>query len=230
MRRRQVTREWNRSTVKQTSRLRGVRHGRRWFRWVGVAGLLLFAFLMGRGFNQSGEDSVAVEVISTDLDIGGASRAGETVAEVLSGQVLSIPVGDAIVLEQEADQEADIAQDIRDVSVASDAQVVQLAPIKDFRGVASASSQYSDEGFQHIIVATLPNPPVGYFYEGWLIRSKPFDFFSTGRFIQQADDLKWYLLWQGSEDKGDYRKVVITLEPEDGDAAPAEHVMEGVLD
>lgn len=81
-----------------------------------------------------------------------------------------------------------------------------------------------------MIVATLPDPPVGYFYEGWLIRSKPFDFFSTGQLIQHADDLKWYLLWEDAEDKTDYKKVVVTLEPNDGNAAPADHVLEGLLD
>lgn len=228
MRRRRVTREWNRSTVKRTSGVRGVRRGRRWPRYVGIAAVLLFVFLLGRGFNSNDASSEIVDVQESRLDIGG-SVVDSTVSDVLSGSVLSIPVDDAIVLDEEVTEEANIAQDTTAVEVANDASEIALTAIGDFRGSATASSQFSEVGFQHVVVATLPDPPVGYYYEGWLIRSKPFDFFSTGRLIQHADDLKWYLVWEDTEDKRDYRKVVVTLEPDDGNIAPADHVLEGVF-
>ena len=79
------------------------------------------------------------------------------------------------------------------------------------------------------MIGTLPDPPEGYFYEGWLVRSRPFDFFSTGEFIQHVDDLKWYLVYESDDDKRDYNKVIVTLEPSNNDPAPAEHVLEGVF-
>lgn len=229
MRRRRVTREWNRSTVKRASSVRGVRRGSKWPRYAGIAAILLFVFLLGRGFGGDDAASDIVDIQEATLDIGGSSGFDSTVSDVLSGNVLSIPVDEAIVLDEEVVDEANIAQDTTDVTVADDAAEILLAPMNDFRGSATASSQFSDTGFQHVIVATLPDPPVGYYYEGWLIRSKPFDFFSTGRLIQHADDLKWYLVWEQSEDNRDYRKVVVTLEPDDGNPAPAEHVLEGVF-
>ena len=43
------------------------------------------------------------------------------------------------------------------------------------------------------------------------------------------DDLKWYLVYESEDDRRDYNKVIVTLEPNDNDLAPAEHVLEGVF-
>jgi len=160
------------------------------------------------------------------LDIGGTS-AGDTVSDVLSGSVLSIPLDNAIVLDSLVDFEANIAQDTTAIAVDEGASEVGLVGVGGTHGSGTASVQFVEGVYQHVVVASLPDPPVGYFYEGWLIRSKPFDFFSTGVLIQHADDLKWYLLYEADEDQRDYRKVVITIEPEDQDPAPADHVLEG---
>lgn len=224
-----MTREWNRSTVKRTSGVRGVRRGSIWPRLIGFSALLLVAFFVGRGFSK---DTYLTDVSDTEnpvLDVGGSKTYDTTVSEVLSGHVLSIPVDNAIVLDETVVDEANIAQDTTEISVLSDALEVSLTAVGSFRGTAVASSQFSEGTFQHLIVATLPDVPVGYYYEGWLIRSKPFDFISTGKLIQHADDLKWYLLFEGTEDKRDYKKVVITLESDDGNRAPADHVLEGLF-
>ncbi|PIR47657.1 hypothetical protein COV06_02475 [Candidatus Uhrbacteria bacterium CG10_big_fil_rev_8_21_14_0_10_50_16] len=230
MRRGRVTREWNRSTAKRTSRVRGVRRGSVWPRIFGFSALLLVAFFVGRGFNKEEVLTNADEVNNPKLDVGGSTGSDTTVSDILSGHVLSIPVDDAIVLDETVINEANIAQDTTDISVAANAVEINLAAIGSFHGTAAASSQFADGAFQHVIVATLPDLPVGYYYEGWLIRSKPFNFVSTGKFIQHADDLKWYLLFESPEDRLDYKKVVITLEPDDGNIAPADHVMEGVFE
>jgi hypothetical protein len=225
MRKYKATREWGRGTMHRSSVPKN-RSRRKWPKYVGIVVILGAVFLLGRnlGVKNSAEISLPAEV---QLDIGGTSAAEDTVKDVLSGAVLSIPLGDAIVLDQEIEDEASIAQDTTAVAVDDEAIQIALTPVGGTHGSGTASVQFVDGAYQHVVLATLPDPPVGYFYEGWLLRSKPFDFFSTGKMIQHADDLKWYLLYEGSEDQRDYRKVVITLEPDDQDPAPADHVLEG---
>ena len=226
MRRRRVTREWRRGSVESTRKKGGISR----YKVLGFIILLVAAFFVGRGFkggDTAPEEPVASECYS--LDVGGGLSGDNPVSEVLSGNVLSIPVADPIVLDENVVDEADIAQDTTTVEVSKTARETALTPVNDTHGTGTATSELVSGTFQHLIVATLPDPPEGYFYEGWLIRSKPFDFFSTGRLIQHADDLKWYLVWTDVEDRRDYNKVIVTLEEDDGDEAPADHVLEGVF-
>ena len=65
------------------------------------------------------------------------------------------------------------------------------------------------------------------FYEGWLVRQSPFDFFSTGEMI--TNDLGEFVLeWAGMyDDILSYNNLVITREARDNNPAPSEHVAEG---
>lgn len=226
---RRATREWSKSTGR-SSGLKGARRSSRWKRVMAFGGLLLVVFLIGRSFGKDAEPT-AVEDELPILDVGGeATYQPGTVEDILSGTTVTVPLNDPIVLDESAAAEADIAQDTTQVTVDGAALETVLLGIGDFHGSGTASSQFVDGKFQHVIVASLPSPPEGYAYEGWLIRSKPFDFFSTGRLIQHADDLKWYLLLELAEDRRDYKKVVVTLEPSDANPAPADHVLEGVFE
>jgi hypothetical protein len=62
------------------------------------------------------------------------------------------------------------------------------------------------------------------FYEGWLVRPEPFDFVSTGVVTKEGDNyVNRYLT---EVDLSTYTKYVLTIEPDDGDPRPAEHVVE----
>jgi len=79
--------------------------------------------------------------------------------------------------------------------------------------------------FYHKVEATgLPALEKGFFYEGWLVGEA--GFFSTGRMAVFPDGTG-ILYYKALEDKSDFSSVLITLEPEDGDPAPAAHVIEG---
>ncbi len=218
---RRPTTEWGRRFPREPRSSRG-------FWKVGlVLILLLGVFFLGRALNFGKR----IDVVDTDqeggtLDTGGSPT--QPIEEVLSGNVLSIPLNNPIVLDASSEQEADIAQDTTEVTIAEDALETTLSAIGDTHGSGVATSEWSGTAFRHVIVATLPDPPQGYFYEGWLIRSRPFDFLSTGHLIQHADDLKWYLVWESSEDRRDFRKIIVTLEPDDKDPAPNIHVLEGL--
>ncbi len=71
----------------------------------------------------------------------------------------------------------------------------------------------------------LPELEEGYFYEGWLVRPEPFEFISTGKVELVEGD--WYDVFESDTDYTEYSKYVLTLEPDDGDPAPADHVVEG---
>ncbi len=77
----------------------------------------------------------------------------------------------------------------------------------------------------------MPQLKNGEFYEGWLVKQPVAGgFFSTGKmfFDEVADE--WVLNYEANGDKSEYRSVVITLEPDDGNPAPAKHIIEGRFD
>ena len=87
--------------------------------------------------------------------------------------------------------------------------------------------------YTHVVVADLPAINTdAYFYEGWLVRPGVLQFFSTGEMFAREDG-KWGLVWEvqerdQEEEVVDFTRAIITLEPRDGDPAPAaDHVLEG---
>jgi hypothetical protein len=66
-----------------------------------------------------------------------------------------------------------------------------------------------------------------YFYEGWIVRGAAESVISTGELTQE--DGEWINRYQSSEDLTDHTRYVLTLEPRDGDPAPADHVVEGTF-
>ena len=67
-----------------------------------------------------------------------------------------------------------------------------------------------------------------FFYEGWLVRKIPYDYFSMGEMITNEEG-EFVLEWEGreEEDYQNYTQVIITLEPRDGNRDPGEHIAEG---
>ena len=74
-----------------------------------------------------------------------------------------------------------------------------------------------------------------FFYEGWLLRPVPFDYFSTGEMV--TNFLGEFVLdwnsstssWQAgpSTNYWAYTRVIITLEAKDGNPDPDRHILEG---
>ena len=69
-----------------------------------------------------------------------------------------------------------------------------------------------------------------FFYEAWLVRSFPFDFFSVGT-LEKNENGAFVLQWFGEKEKEQeyvtYDEVVVTLEKHDGNLGPSEHILEG---
>lgn len=73
----------------------------------------------------------------------------------------------------------------------------------------------------------LPATGADNFYEGRLVRKSPFKFISTGP-LEMKDGM-YVNDRMSSEDYLDFNHYVLTLEPNDNDPAPAEHIFEGDL-
>jgi hypothetical protein len=106
-----------------------------------------------------------------------------------------------------------------------------LEDVRGGGGSGEAKRGTKDGVFYHTVTATLPEiNREAYFYEGWLVRKVPFDYFSTGEMVTNKEG-EFVLEWEGEEGENyeDYTEVVITLEPRDNDPSPAEHVLEGTF-
>ena len=68
----------------------------------------------------------------------------------------------------------------------------------------------------------------GFFYEGWVVRSEPLSVVSTGA-LEEIDE-SFVNNFKSDSDLTDHQKYILTLEPDDGDPAPAEHVLEGTFE
>lgn len=98
-------------------------------------------------------------------------------------------------------------------------------------GHGTATRGTKDGLYYHTVKVSLP--PIdrqAFDYEGWLVRTVPFDYFSTGTMVTNSLG-EFVLEWSGEKGKdyGDYTKVVITLEPKDGNPDPAQHIVEGIF-
>lgn len=125
-------------------------------------------------------------------------------------------------------------QSISETARALNVQTPDQAILSDVSGGSASGSAlrvFHEGQFTHVIEATLPNPPQGVYFEGWLVRGQKddadFDFFSTGKMIQDEEG-KWVLGYTAGRDYSDYAHVVVTLETRD-DRKPEEHILEGTF-
>lgn len=73
----------------------------------------------------------------------------------------------------------------------------------------------------------LADPVDDNFYEGWVVRQNPFHFISTGR-VEKRNG-KYTNMYSSGNDLRDHNFYVLTIEPNDGDPAPAGHILEGLM-
>ncbi len=97
-------------------------------------------------------------------------------------------------------------------------------------GVATA--KYSSEKYFHeVFTKNLPPLEEGFFYEGWLVKPFPLlDVISSGKLVPEGEEGGFALSLEANENLSKHTRVVITLEPDDGDPDPAEHVLEGTME
>ncbi len=105
---------------------------------------------------------------------------------------------------------------------------------REIRGIttpsdASGYAKVSWDGSEFMLHAGftgLSEPKGDDFYEGWLVRKTPFAFISTGELIKKEGE--FHNSFSSSIDYSAYTEYVLTIEPNDGNDAPADHILEGV--
>ena len=94
-------------------------------------------------------------------------------------------------------------------------------------GVAQAN--FTDSAYS--LLATfenLPDPQGSDFYEGWVVRKGlNLSVISTGK--AEKKDGVYQNIYTADQDLTDHNFYVLTIEPDDGDPAPAEHILEGTM-
>lgn len=119
------------------------------------------------------------------------------------------------------------------VSAAGNYNIVDVTDGKVFRGVSTPSDAVwkAHAGYRdgkYILQADfqkLGDPQGTDFYEGWVVRKSPFAFISTGK-LEKING-EYTNNFTSSIDYTDYDFYVLTLEPDDGNPAPADHIVEG---
>jgi len=115
-------------------------------------------------------------------------------------------------------------QKIEDIFLREGVEMTVLRDVSGGQAAGTAWRNYDGEQFSHKLEVTgLESLEKGFYYEGWLVGDE--GFFSTSRMA--VVEGKGRLYFTSDLDKTEFRGVVITLEPEDGDVAPAEHILEG---
>ncbi|MBD3330915.1 hypothetical protein GF354_05305 [Candidatus Peregrinibacteria bacterium] len=104
----------------------------------------------------------------------------------------------------------------------------ELSDVSGGNAEGQAGAQYTKAGYSlYARFSGLPHPEEGYFYEGWVVRQDPLSVLSTGKAERNLGD--YINSYFSNDDLLDHDFYVLTLEPDDGDPAPAEHILEGTM-
>ncbi len=104
-------------------------------------------------------------------------------------------------------------------------QSVTLTDVTGGQAKGEAKRAFSNGKFYFKLTATsLKFVEKGFYYEGWL--EKDGNYLSVGRLELDASG-NGVLYYTASQDRSDYNRTVITLEPEDGNPEPATPILEG---
>lgn len=153
--------------------------------------------------------------LETDTDIAVSDDA--VVDE--NSEAVSAPAEDTVEYSHKADlQDVTFGETLQGINTGGNASGV-------------AQSIFKDETYMlYAEFSNLPDPVNGSFYEGWLVEKETGDFFSTG--VVDKDESGVYV--DTYTDSQDWNKshtfYVLTLEPNDNDSAPADHIVEAVLE
>lgn len=105
----------------------------------------------------------------------------------------------------------------------------ELSDVSGGQGSGMAQTLHENGKFIHSVIALIPDPPAGKFYEGWLVKkegSQVINFFSTGRMTKEGGS--YILQFEDDKDYPEHNSVIITLEEVD-DKKPEKHILDGNL-
>ena len=112
--------------------------------------------------------------------------------------------------------------------------VLAKAPSIELKDVSNSGATgtawigvYQGKTYHRVEAQNLPQLPGDSFYEGWMVKNPATgDFFSTGKMTYNPATKEATLNFFTDGDKSEYRFVVITSEPNDGNPKPDVHIIE----
>ena len=109
------------------------------------------------------------------------------------------------------------------ITIPQDVDKADLKDISGESGLGMVTRKYSDGKFEITILADIPAPSAGYFYQGWILKDDS-AFLSLGKLgIAKGG---FILDFTSAKDYSDYKKVVVTLE-KTLDQSPEKSILEG---
>jgi len=109
----------------------------------------------------------------------------------------------------------------------------QLADVADTGGSGEAFLRYdadTNTSFIYAEIMNVPDPEGTDFYEGWIVkRGSGVPALSTGRLEREAPGMYTDVFEYEGDLSDGWDFYVLTLEPDDGNPAPAKHIVEGIL-
>jgi len=182
--------------------------------------LLILVVVGGIGFYVYNKNSNLLSLDSINLS------SNETEIDQMSGD----PIEDAMLKEVDEDSAIEMKnmtyQYFGELNDVTEGEIRGVAT--DGLSTGTAMSNY--DGNEYILFAefdALPDPIDDDFYEGWVVQKDPFMFISTG--IVKKINGVYINAYKSGEDLTNYDFYVLTLEPNDGDPAPADHIVEGTM-
>jgi hypothetical protein len=114
------------------------------------------------------------------------------------------------------------------VEIPEDADKVELKDVAGGGSTGIASRSFKDSKFSHMVLADLPSPEVGSYYQGWLQKGEEddddFSLVPTGRMSLVKGG---YLIeYESNQDLQDFNKVVVSQE-KIADSKVEKRVLEG---
>ncbi|PJA45501.1 hypothetical protein CO174_02900 [Candidatus Uhrbacteria bacterium CG_4_9_14_3_um_filter_50_9] len=123
---------------------------------------------------------------------------------------------------------------ISDVATLADSELSEsdTAALADVTGGESfglAHAAYENGVYTMVArMGGLPEPAEGYFYEGWIVRrGEDLSVISTGPVTYLDNDV--VNVYRSTTDLTDHNFFVLTLEADDGNPSPLEHILEGTF-
>lgn len=155
-----------------------------------------------------------------------------------TGEISQTPTPEEIIVQEEGvvkrnggmvqpltDEEVKAMKDEVDNILSQAGTAASLKDVGNTGTWGEAKSAFSDGKYYFKLVASgLKIIEKGYYYEGWL--GKEGQYISIGR-VEVSEKGEGLLYYTSSEDKTSYNQVLVTTEPEDGNLAPATHLLEG---
>ena len=125
----------------------------------------------------------------------------------------------------QVESQPSVEQKIEDsfkLQIPEDVDKSELSDVSGGSSSGIATRKFENGKFSHSVLADLPDPESGKFYQGWLVKGD--DMVSTGRLNVAKGG---YLLeFESVTDYSDHKGILVTLE-EKSDNTPEKHILEG---